>query len=160
MGETMSKLEKMRAEAVQQVADRIVSVLRRQGVPEVAALEFVEERLKFLMMPGLKVIVEPIKEGAELRSRGSRDEHIVHFARLMHLHYPQLGGTPVPFGFEKPPEFEGVIEDRERLAAERAAVSDRMRRDLEDQSAHRQQAAQEAAAAALAAQAALIRNTF
>lgn len=117
MTEHMSKLDTMRADAVAHAAERIVTVLRAQGVGHVRALEFVESEVMLRVGAGLAVYAE----GRGVQSRGSSDEALTWFAREVHISNPDLGGTPVPFGFSTPPQFGGEAEEVKRAEAQHAA---------------------------------------
>jgi len=121
----------MRDAAIDRAVERIVTTLRAQGVDEARAREFVESHVRLDVASGLKV--HAVLEGSGLRSRGTSDEYHTYFAREIHLHHPEIGGKPEPFGAQQPPEFEGAIEDRARrdkgIAEAAAATRARVERD-------------------------------
>lgn len=117
MTDSPSRLDTMRADAIAHAAGRIVLALRVQGVSEVRALEFCENEVTLRVGAGLAVYADAMG----IQSRGPSDEALTWFARELHLARPDLGGTPVPFGFSTPPEFGGVVEEAARSDTQHAA---------------------------------------
>jgi hypothetical protein len=114
----------MRDQKLAQAAERIALTLRAQGVGEIRAAEFVEQHVELKIGPGLKVYATC----GEHRARGSSDEHLIHFARLLHLHHPELGGHAKPFGLEEPPPFEGETQHAAHVTAVRKAHAEAVQR--------------------------------
>ncbi|CAN5872434.1 hypothetical protein BH11GEM2_BH11GEM2_06740 [soil metagenome] len=156
MTEPMSRLDQMRRDAINHAHDKIVLALRSQDVSEVAALQFVENNVTFTVDPSLKVRATSGRHGMN----GSTDDHLVYFARTLHLHNPWIGGKPVGFAGEMEPENESVREYAERVTAAITANADAERARLRSDEAARVESAQRRAESTTAAHSQAIRGMF
>src|SRR5262245_17906129 len=121
MAEQESELERIRAANLMKAQGHVVSTLQRQGAERVRALEVVDEHVTFLLMPGARWRAEL----GDLQLLGSSDEHLEYFARMLHLHHPELGGKAVPFGNDPGPTPEGITQQAARIKASQAEAEAR-----------------------------------
>jgi hypothetical protein len=140
-----SELDRMREAAIARAAERIVLTLVAQGVEQIRALEFVEQHVELKIGPALRAYATC----GDFRARGSSDEHLAWFGREIHLAHSELGGTPVPFGTDPGPPYQGETEAAARSAAAYEAHEAARKRAESARTAQAAQHTVDAAAAAM-----------